>query len=99
MLQKKSQKKIFSCILGDPKITKSHFFATYLSYNSKTKAQTKKCSRMEPPPKMTQKSKKIIKSTKKFHIFLYIYFLPLGQKQRLWEMCNQPNIVPRPTTN
>ena len=28
-----------------------------------------------------------------------MYFLPLGQKQRLWEMCNQPNIVPRPSTN
>ena len=32
------QKKL-SCILGDPKI--SHFFATYLSYNSKSKGKKK----------------------------------------------------------
>ena len=49
-----AKKKFFSCILGDPKITKSHFFATYLSYNSKTKAQIKKVQEWNPP-KMTQK--------------------------------------------
>ena len=41
---KNCKRKIFSCILSDPKITKSHFFATYLSYNSKSKAQIKKSS-------------------------------------------------------
>ena len=25
--------------------------------------------------------------------------MPLGQKCRVWEMCTQPNIVPRPSTS
>ena len=59
------QKKRNSCILGDPKITKSNFFATDLSNNSKSKAQIKKSSGVKPPLKWPKLSKKIIKSTKK----------------------------------
>ena len=35
-IQKIKIKKKKSCCLGDLEITKSHFFANYLSYNSKT---------------------------------------------------------------
>ena len=67
------QKKKNSCILGDPKITKSNFFATYLPYNSKTKAQIKKRLGMEPPPKMTQKISKNHKKHIYKNIFQYIF--------------------------
>ena len=40
--KKNCKKKKFSCCLGDPKITKIHFFETLSSCNSKSKGQIKK---------------------------------------------------------
>ena len=80
---------------SDPKITESIFLQ--LISCPITKKRLKKKFKNETPLKWPKLSKKNHKKQNFLKIVFNIYFLPLGQKWRVWEMCTQPNFVPRPS--